>query len=70
MAHLLFSTISSCLYLYPTWEVKALLWLEFRLLNKISLFKIAIETDLFKLLRNYLLVIALLFRYTLKNFVL
>jgi len=50
--------------------VKALLWLEFLLLNKILLFKIAVKSDLFKLLRNNLLVGALLSRYTWQNFVL
>lgn len=46
--------------------MKALLWLEFLLLNKIFLFKIAVKSDLFKLLRNNLLVGASLSRYTWK----
>lgn len=68
--HLFVTAISSSLYVHPTWEVKALLWLEFLLLNKILLFKIAVKSDLFKLLRNNLLVGALLSRYTWQNFVL
>lgn len=64
MTHLFFTAISSFLYVQPTWEVKSLLWLKFHLLNKILLFKVAVEIDLFKLLRNYLLLIAPLSRYT------
>lgn len=62
--HLFVTAISSFLYVHSTWEVKALLWLEFLLLNKILFFKIAVESDLFKLLRNDLLVGASWSRYT------